>query len=690
MRAGMLALAAAFILMDWPGSEPPGALDRWPEPVTVTGHVCDPASRTSDNRLAFVLCRDEEGRDSFPERIRATVDAAHPRHEITGGLTVRARLRPPSGPLNEGSGGFERWLWRERIGALATVIRMEPSPESCGLACRYHAARIALIRRLNTHLERLRHPELVEALVLGSRAGLRDEDWERLNATGTQHLVAISGLHVGLVAAFAGLALAAPVTRMAHRRPAAGRWAAFILVCGAATAYALLAGFTVPTQRALVMVTVAVWVLACGRQWRLWDAWLLALVAVVVIEPRAVWGPGFWLSFGAVACLILAMGVRFQSPGRISGLMIAQLAVVAGLAPLLLWHKMAPSGIAFLVNLVAIPWLSVVIMPVLLVAMPLFLAHPVSASWVAPGVDLAVTALWAFLGWAEEGAFRLPVPAADTALLGAGVVLCLLLPLGRYYRALAVSVLSLVPFAGDNVGVPAPEGVVLRVPDGVGGPVVLVRSGTETLLFDGREPDARTRETTRDRIAPWLEARGIDAVNHLVLGHPQMALREHWQSPALPPIREATVAEECASAGMADTGTFRITGIRAGEEVCSLVVDAGGQRAMLTGPLDRRGERRLLRQLNNPEGITLLLAPRGGVARSSQLGFIEALAPSVSVIAPPDWYQGKSGAPALTRYEQAGGRLMFTPRSGEVSLVPEEGGWRVRTARDCGQKARLC
>ncbi|MGM0449803.1 MAG: ComEC/Rec2 family competence protein [Pseudomonadota bacterium] len=689
MRAGMLALAAALILMDWPGSEPAGAIDRWPDPVTVTGYVCEPASRTSAGRLAFVLCRNGDGA-SLPERIRMTLDASHSRHSVSGGLTIKVRLRPPRAPLNEGSGGFERWLWQERVGALATVSHMDHSPESCGLACRYHAARIALIHRLNAHLERLRHPELVEALLLGSRAGLRDEDWERLNATGTQHLVAISGLHVGLVATFAGLVLGAPITRMAHRRPTAGRWAAFILVCLAATGYALLAGFTVPTQRALVMVTVGAWVLTCGRQWRLWDAWLLALLAVVVIEPRAVWGPGFWLSFGAVACLILAMGARFQNPGGLSGLMTAQLAVVAGLAPLLLWHDMTPSGIAFLVNLVAIPWLSVVIMPVLLVAMPLVLLHPVSASWMAPGVDLAVAGLWSLLGWAEEGAFRLPVPSGSAAALGAGLVLCLLLPLGRYYRGLAISVLCLIPFAGDDQGAQAEGGVVMRIPDGVGGPVVLVRNGSRTLLFDAREPDARTRETTRDRVAPWLEARGIDAVDYLVLGHPQMARSEHWQSPALPPIRETAAAEECDSAGGTDTESIRVTGIRAGEGVCSLMVEARGRRAMLTGPLDRRGERRLLRNLDNPESIGLLLAPRGGVARSSQLGFIEALAPVVSIIAPPDWYSGEAGAPALARYEQAGGRRIFTPRSGEVSLIPEEGGWRVTQTRDCGHKARLC
>lgn len=690
MRAGMLALAAALILMDWPESEPPGALDRWPEPVTVTGHVCEPAGPTNGGRLAFVLCRDGKT-DSLPARIRVTLDASHSRHRITGGLRIEARLSPPRGPLNAGGGGFERWLWRERIGALATVTDMEPAPEACGFACRYHATRITLIQRLNTHLERLRYPELVEALLLGSRAGLRDEDWERLNATGTQHLVAISGLHVGLVAAFVGLALGVPITRMAHQRPAAGRWAAFGLVCVAATGYALLAGLTVPTQRALVMVTVAAWVLTNGRQWRLWDAWLLALVAVVAIEPRAVWGPGFWLSFGAVACLILAMGARFNSPGGIAGLLIAQLAVVAGLAPMLLWHDMTPSGIAFLVNLVAIPWLSVVIMPVLLVAMPLVLTHPASASWVARGVDMAVTPLWVFLGWAAEASFRLPVPATVTAVLSAGVVLCLLLPLGRNYRLLAVSVLCLIPFSGSGPEPASPRDLVLRIPDGVGGPVVLLHSGTNTLLFDGREPGSHTRETTRDRIGRWLEDHGIEVLDHLVLGHPDMTRKAHWRSPALPRIRHTTAARACDSLDRVLTDSARVTGIRAGQGICSLLLETGDRRAMLTGPLDRRGERRLLRHLPNPESIGLLLAPRGGVARSSQLGFIEALAPAVSIIAPADWYQGEEGAPALARYEKAGGRLMFTPHSGEVSVVPaEEEEWAVRPARDCGQKARLC
>ncbi|MGM0435286.1 MAG: ComEC/Rec2 family competence protein, partial [Pseudomonadota bacterium] len=385
MRAGMLALTVVLILLEWPGVQPPAEPGAWTEPVTLQGYVCEPARRTSAGQLAFVLCTTDGG-GTRPARIRATLEGDRSRHRISGGLVLEARLEAPRAPLNAGGGGFERWLWRERIGAIARVSRMEPAPELCGPLCHYHAARIELIHRLNRHGERLRNPELVEALLLGSRSGLEDEHWDRLDATGTQHLVAISGLHVGLVAAIAGVVLGVPITRLAHKRPNVGRLAAFTLVALLATGYALLAGLTVPTQRALVMVAVAGWMLASGRQWRLWDGWLMALMVVVMLEPRALWGPGFWLSFGAVACLILGLGARFRSPGAVTGLVLAQFSVVAGLAPLLLWHGMAPSGIAFAVNLAAIPLLSVVVMPVILVAAPLLLFHPAPASWVVPGV----------------------------------------------------------------------------------------------------------------------------------------------------------------------------------------------------------------------------------------------------------------------------------------------------------------
>ena len=688
MRAGMLALTVVLILLEWPGVQPPAEPEAWSGAVTVRGYVCKPARRTSSGQLAFVLCTVGDQR-TVPARIRATVEGDRSRHRISGGLELEVRPDPPRGPLNAGGGGFERWLWRERIGAVARVRSMEPAPEACGPACHYHSARIGLIHRLSRHGQRLRNPELVEALLFGSRAGLEEEHWARLDATGTQHLVAISGLHVGLVAAIAGLALGVPITRLAHKRPTAGRLVAFALVGLVATGYALLAGLTVPTQRALVMVAVAGWMLASGRQWRLWDGWLMALMVVVILEPRALWGPGFWLSFGAVACLILGLGARFRSPGEISGLVLAQFSVVAGLAPLLLWHGMAPSGIAFAVNLVAIPWLSIVVMPVILVAAPLLLLHPVSASWVVPGVDMAVTGLWSFLGWAQQFTFELPVPAPGVALLGAGVVLCALLPLGWRYRVLATAVVCLLPLFGHQAGAPVADAHELRIADGVGGPVVLIREGKRTVLFDGRAPGARTRAITRDHIGAWLEALGIGAIDQLVLGHPGMDPQRHWTSPRLPAIRRVTAAPECRLEEQAGRGHASLRGLAAGGK-CSLLLRRGEHTALLTGPVDRRGERRVLQQLGRGREVDLLVAPRGGQGRSSQLGFIEALSPAVSVIAPPDWYQGEAGAPALERYQKADTRVLFTPHTGELRLLPEENGWRVESARDCGQKVRLC
>ncbi|MEQ6885102.1 ComEC/Rec2 family competence protein [Salicola sp. Rm-C-2C1-2] len=675
--------------MEWSGGQPPATTQTWPESIRVKGYVCEPASASSGDRLAFVLCTGGDN-DELPKRIRATFDSDLSRHSISGGVVLDARLRPPRAPLNAGGGGFERWLWRERVGAVAAVSEIEPAPELCGLSCHYHSARIALIHRLNHHGERLRFPELVEALLLGSRAGLNEEHWARLQATGAQHLVAISGLHVGLVAALAGVALGLPLTRIAHQRPAASRLAAFALVGLVAAGYALLAGFTVPTQRALVMVVVAAWMLNFGRQWRLWDGWLLAVLIVVMLEPRAPWGPGFWLSFGAVACLILGLGARLRGTGALLGLMLAQVSVVAGLAPLLLWHGMAPSGIAFAVNLVAIPWLSVVVMPVLLIAAPLLLLTPETAGWAAPGVDLAVTVLWSFLGWAQQGAFELPLPAAETAVLAAGIVLCTLLPVGWPYRLLAVLVLTLVPLAEKDRAASVADVRELRIPDGVGGPVVLIRDGTRTILFDGREPDARVRAITRDRIGSWLEALDVERIDHLVMAHPAMTRQHHWRSPRLPKLRHVTAASECETVQAGAMANVTLSGVVTPEGQCSLLLRSGERTALLSGPVTRRGERRLLPQMDDARSIGMLLAPRGGQGRSSQLGFIKALSPEVSVLAPPDWYQGRAGAPAIKRYQQAQTRVLFTPHTGEIRLVPEQAGWRVEYTRDCGQKARLC
>ena len=152
---------------------------------------------------------------------------------------------------------------------------------------------------------------LVQALSLGERSAIPPDQWEVLTRTGTNHLVAISGLHVGLVAGFAFLVTRrlwtwSPRLTLALAAPRAATVAAL----GAALGYSALAGFSISTQRSLIMLAVLLGALYWGRTARPFAALILALGLVLALDPQALLSYGFWLSFGAVAALLYTLSSR--------------------------------------------------------------------------------------------------------------------------------------------------------------------------------------------------------------------------------------------------------------------------------------------------------------------------------------------------------------------------------------------
>jgi competence protein ComEC len=149
----------------------------------------------------------------------------------------------------------------------------------------------------------------------GIAAALTPAQWEVFSRTGTSHLIAISGLHVGLVAGFVFLLARWLWSRSTWlmARLAAPRAAALAALM-AALAYAALAGFAISTQRALLMLMVVMLALLAGRTLRPASALLLALLAVLLLHPSSLLSYGFWLSFGAVAVLLYALGRAWRRP----------------------------------------------------------------------------------------------------------------------------------------------------------------------------------------------------------------------------------------------------------------------------------------------------------------------------------------------------------------------------------------
>ncbi len=179
---------------------------------------------------------------------------------------------------------------------------------------------------------------LLRALVVGDRTGIDTKMWSVFQRTGTNHLIAISGLHIGIVAGLT-LLLSQFGWRLSGRLcrifPASRAAAFFALV--SAIVYTGLAGFAIPATRVLIMLLVLLLGVLMARATRPFNGLCMALLAVVIVDPVAVLSAGFWLSFCAVGIILVSLDGRVVvNRNAFSSLLKVRWLVTLGLAPILL------------------------------------------------------------------------------------------------------------------------------------------------------------------------------------------------------------------------------------------------------------------------------------------------------------------------------------------------------------------
>ncbi|MEJ2687953.1 MAG: ComEC/Rec2 family competence protein, partial [Gammaproteobacteria bacterium] len=382
---------------------PPGLEGR---DLILEGRVAAPAQVLSHaTRFIFdVHSLVAHGRSRpFRTRVRLSWYGRAPALRCGESWRLTVRLKRPHGFANPGGFDYEGWLYRRGIRATG-YVRPHGSNRRVGGAAGYPVQRLreTLGRRLQTAMEHNPDRGVLMALALGARGDVPPARLALLRSTGTGHLLAISGLHVGLVAALAfGLALrlwslsAAAVHRFPAPRAAA--WAAL----GAGLLYSALAGFSIPTRRAFVMLAVIMGAVLLGRTAIRSRLWALALLVVLVLDTRSVLAPGFWLSFGAVAVIGIALAGYRRLP-RWRRTLRLQAVVSLALLPAGLAAFQQASLVAPLANLIAVPWVGLLVVPLTLGGVLLVPVWPGAGSACLGLASHLLQVLWPVLGWLSE------------------------------------------------------------------------------------------------------------------------------------------------------------------------------------------------------------------------------------------------------------------------------------------------
>lgn len=655
--------------------------------VEVHGRIVElPERFANGQRFLFNVERPPNG---VPGRIRLTWYDA-PRL-LSAGERWRfsVRLQRPRGFRNPAGFDFEAHALRHGIAATGWVVGKAPF-EPLAAAAGLPWWRESISRAIATALPDGPARAMVQALAVGDTRALSDEDWRLFRVTGITHLIAISGLHIGFVAALGGglgwiLTWLWPT--LCRIRPRAHWMAATALL--SAFGYCLLAGFEVPAQRTLLMITAFLAATWCDRVRSLWDGYALALVAVLLLNPLEVLGAGFWLSFVAVAWLLVVFGTRRPPLRGVRELLASQLLLTLALLPIGLAFFQQASWLAPFANLLAVPWITFLAVPLILLGMVVWPLAPSAAPWLwwsaERALALLLEALWAVEGW-TAWAGHWPAPSWPAVLLASAATLGIWFVEDRRWRLLALC-LYLPVFALRPHG-PSPGDFELWVFDVGQGQAVLVRTARHALLVDAGPGFPGGGERASATLLPSLHQLGVRRLADLVLTHDDldhsggaMAVRE-----ALPTAELWTSATQVwpeARACLAGDG-WDWDGVRFeflhptpglpyldNDSSCVLRIAGRQGRALLTGDIGALVEQRLLRD-PGPAGLAaevLLLSHHGSRSANGQ-AFLEAVRPTLALVSAG--HRNRFGHPHPEVVERVGNL------SAELANTGTDGALRVR------------
>ena len=665
-------------------------------------------------------------------------------HRAGERIRARVRLKPPRGLQNPGSRDRTRSLARRGIGAVGQLVHpaLHVEIEASNAAALFGTPRSGSCGCLAAPAS-LPGPGggLLAALSLGDRSGLSLETRDALARLGLSHLIAVSGLHLALIAVLAYAVGRFVFTRLGFIAERSDpRRLSILAAVGFAAAYALLSGWGVPVRRALVfLIAVAIGFLR-RRPGRRGHPLVLAAIIVLAFEPGALFEAGAQMSFAASAAILAGLGGRERADREggiglrirryIDALLRTSATAIAATAPLAALHfgRVAPVGV--LANLIAVPLTAVLLLPASLLAALATLIRPA-----APLAEMTVSGSAAVASAALCGAERIaswlpepppiPPPSITPLLLAfalAALVTRLRATSGRIVLATAGA--ALLAQCPAPAIVPRPPRVV-ALDVGQGG-AIIVQGRWASILFDGGTAFPGGVDLGRTAVVPALAALGVARLDLVIASHADLdhrgglrAVLERVPTDRLwlpvgsrgDPAFAALLAEaekrevEVTEKGRGDrTERFadlqitplwppRPSGLSRNEASLVVRVDVAGSRVLLTGDIESAAEAALLSSGAELRAEVLEL-PHHGSRTSATPAFLRAVAPDVAIASAP--CPGRFGMPhpvVLDRAEALGIPVWWTGRDGAVlvglSHGPVVSGWApiLQARPGCGSRA---
>ena len=681
--------------------------------VRISGVIADIPERKNQS-VRFLLKPDSiEGYvKPLPETIRLSWYRTRRLLHAGERWQLQVKLRVPYGYQNPGGFDYERWLFVKGIGATGYV---KPSSFNRGMGVSPFSIidqwRSGIKQGIDRQCSECNNNGLIKALAIGYRADINPRHRQLLQDTGTAHLLAISGLHIGIISAlffYVGRFL----WRFYFHRFEYSRlqFSATLAIC-AGLIYAALAGFSLPTVRALIMLAVIFLAFNFRTSVNLLNSIAIAVIVILIFDPLSVGSSSFWLSISALLLIAFAQYRMTNQPQRWKQIVILQLLFSLLFVPIsiVLFDQLNPAS--FFANIIAIPLVSLVIVPLDMLGSLISGFDWVFTEWLFRASDLLLSLLLDYLqlllnsGLAAVHYGGIPFIALCLSTMG---LLILMMPAGFPGRkpALLLVVLPLL-WQRTELEFGAYQLTVLDV--GMGTSAV-IQTGQHSLVYDFGPGNAQGFSSAQWVLKPYLRYQGIKDPDLLIISHVDQDHSGGFYSylanhdPAklvtgtpLEVVEKFNLARPVRSCHgypkwRWDGVDFEFLSLPVksttsiNNRSCVLKV-SGYDSALLAGDIESEQEQRLLEALPEKLSASVLVVPHHGSSTSSTLQFLRAVKPEFSLFT-----VGKNnrwGFPkpeVLVNYREVNSQILRTDEQGAISVFSSATGLRLEVHRQPGSK----
>lgn len=658
--------------------------NQLPEPLqfSFTGQIAS-LPKTTQEKISFVTTNTSTGQTYLLNWYKQHNQSLP---EFQPGKTYQfdARLKPPSGTANGVGFDREKWLFRNRIAAIGTIKSATLLNQTSHHPKHWlNSWRQSMASSIEQSLSSDRATALVQALSIGDKSHFEHQDFQRFQATGTAHLIAISGLHIGMVAMigwfFGGLLfwvwpqqkISKPVIQL-------------VTGLGLALLYAGLAGFAVSTQRALIMLGVYAFFKATRRNSFAWDVWSFSLLLVLLLDPLNIMDAGFWLSFMAVAVLILSFQGLKQNYHKFTQFFVIQWRLLLGMLPISLLVFSQVNLLTPLVNMIMIPLMTFIVVPLIMLQLIFITLFKTTPVWLAESIENSSLWFLDILQWFSQHAV-IPISFSieqgwQMTLLAIGGFL-IILPQAipqRYWGLLLILLATVKP-----INKIPPGHFTVRFFDVGQGLAVHIETAHRHLLYDVGAAYDSGFNMADAVILPYFKQRNIKELDTLILSH-----RDNDHSGAsdflLQGINVETIysSEErhqaCVTGlnwqwdavSFSVISPFNFTPYLKNNSSCVLKVEsADGFGLLLTGDIESPVEYRLSQRNKSLIAADVLLMPHHGSKTSSTMPFFQAVNPKIVVNSAGQYNPFNHPSPEiLEKYHSLGIPVFDTKNNGMVTV----------------------